>query len=188
MIELEYEKVIASYLSKPIQTKEKTVFTQKEIKKLWKIINEPFVDSVLFLLYTGYRTDQMLSIKKENVDLENGLLIRKNSVIPIHTKIFNLVQNRYYVNSVYLFSNSISNKLSPVNYLNFYWQNIMSNIKANHIPNECRHTFRTELSKFTNDIKAINHLMGRVSRNDYADNHIQKSIDELKSIIELITY
>ena len=175
-------------------SKEKTIFTKDEIASLWNIKNEPYVDSVLFLLYTGYRIGEMLSLRRENVDLEKGILkggnktaAGKNKIVPIHSKIFSIVEARYHNNnSEFLFT--CKGKKYDVNTYRKQWENIMRQINAKHTPHECRHTFRTELSNITNDIKAIDMLMGHVSQNTGIDVYTHKSIGELKNIIELITY
>ena len=175
-------------------SKEKTIFSKEEITTLWNIKNEPYVDSVLFLLYTGYRIDEMLSLRRENVDLEKGILkggnktaAGKNKIIPIHSKILPIVESRYYNNnSEFLFS--FKGKKYCIETYRKQWENIMKQINARHTPHECRHTFRTELSNITNDIKTIDLLMGHVSQNTGIDVYTHKSIDELKNIIELITY
>ena len=64
----------------------------------------------------------------------------------------------------------------------------MGRIGENHTPHECRHTLRTELSRVTLDIKAINLLIGHISNDTGIDIYTHKSIGELKNIIKLITY
>lgn len=177
-----------------VVSKEKNTFTRDEISALWDIAEEPYVDSVLFLLYTGYRIDEMLSLRRENVDLEREILkggnktaAGKNKVIPIHSKIYSIVKNRYNHTSDYIFGiNDI--KMTDTYYRASCWSDVMKRIGAQHTPHECRHTFRTELSRVTLDIKAINLLMGHVSNDTGIDVYTHKSIDDLKNIIELITY
>ena len=64
----------------------------------------------------------MLSLCWENVDLESGILkggnktaAGKNKVIPIHSKIYSIVKNRYDCTSDYLFGLN-NNKTTDIYY------------------------------------------------------------------------
>mgnify|MGYP002229668670 CR=1 FL=1 len=56
--------------SEPIPETTKEVFTDKEISRLWENQNLPWVDSILFFIYTGFRISEMLSLRTANVDLK----------------------------------------------------------------------------------------------------------------------
>lgn len=51
---------------------ERRIYTHEEIEKLWNNLAEnKWIDSILFMLYTGFRVSEMLELKIENIDLEN---------------------------------------------------------------------------------------------------------------------
>jgi len=86
-------------------------FSEQEIKTMWQRQEQPWVDSVLFLLYTGFRISEMLDLRKENVNLEVGTIMGgtktkagKNRVVPIHSKIRHIVEARLKEDGEYLFS------------------------------------------------------------------------------------
>ena len=58
----------------PAPETNKSPFTEEEIQTMWQNQNSPWVDSVLFLLYTGFRISEMLDLRTENVNLENGTM------------------------------------------------------------------------------------------------------------------
>lgn len=49
---------------------ERQPFTKKEIQKLWDNIDVEWVDTVIIFLYTGFRISELLSIKIEDVHLD----------------------------------------------------------------------------------------------------------------------
>ena len=87
--------------SAPIPETTKQIFTDEEVNRLWQNQNINYVDSILFLLYTGFRISEMFDLKIENIDIKNQTMIGgikteagKNRIVPIHSKIFHIVQNR----------------------------------------------------------------------------------------------
>lgn len=107
-------------------TKERVPFTEEEIKKLWTMLDVPFVDSVLIFIYTGFRINELLKIKKEQVNLTDGYIksgiktkAGKDRIVPIHHKIFPLVKNIYDKDDYYFL------KIDETTY-RIHWQNIMN--------------------------------------------------------------
>lgn len=95
----------------PIPETKKVPFTDKEVKALWKIQNQEWVDSVLVLLYSGFRIGELLTLESDNIDLDAGTFkggiktkAGKDRIVPIHSKIVQLVQNRKAQGNKYLFS------------------------------------------------------------------------------------
>lgn len=54
----------------PIPETSKAPFTDEKVNNLWKIQEQEWVDSVLFLMYTGFRISEMLSAESGNVDMD----------------------------------------------------------------------------------------------------------------------
>lgn len=48
------------------------VMTRQKINRLWSIADEPNVDTVLILLYTGLRVGELLQLKTKDVHLKQG--------------------------------------------------------------------------------------------------------------------
>lgn len=85
----------------PVPPTQKQPFTDDEVNTVWKYQNEPWVDSVLVFLYSGWRISELLSMKKSDVDLHAGTMkggtktkAGKDRVVPIHSKIRPLVESR----------------------------------------------------------------------------------------------
>ena len=79
---------------------------------LWDNLELRGAKEVLILIYTGFRASEFLQIKKENIDFLNwtirgGLKTEagKDRLVPIHSKILELVKNRVDSNNEYLIVN-----------------------------------------------------------------------------------
>ncbi len=145
------DKCPRSYSSAPSAPETtKQPFTLEEVEKLWTISKQDWVDSILILIYMGWRISELLSIKSTDIDLINNTIIGgtktksgKNRIVPIHSRILPLIQNRVQQNNTYLFGNTDK----ACNKITYYriWYKIMQQLHLTHTPHECRHTFRTLL-------------------------------------------
>ena len=179
--------------SAPIPETTKQIFTDEEVNRLWQNQNINYVDSILFLLYTGFRISEMFDLKIENIDIKNQTMIGgikteagKNRIVPIHSKIFHIVQNRLKQSkSGYLFECN-DKKLKSSCYRRS-WANIMKILEMKHTPHECRHTFRSRLDSVGANKVCIDKIMGHKSEGTGERVYTHKSIEEKKKNIELIT-
>ncbi len=178
----------------PVTPKEKTPFTDAEVQALWKIKDEQWVDSVLFLLYTGFRISEMFGLETANIDLKEMTMCGgvkttagKNRIVPIHPDIQNIVKRRVKQGSKYLFPNHgdvilVRNTFAP------HWDEVMKKIGASHTPHETRHTFRSKLDSAGANKKCIDLLMGHKSKDVGERVYTHKSISELTDAIKLLSY
>ena len=179
--------------SDPIPETKKEIFTDEEVSRLWENQNFPWVDSVLFFLYTGFRISEMIDLRTETVNLQEWTLTGgtktaagKNRLIPIHSKIQSIVQKRFEQSkSGYLFEYN-GKKLNQTQYREF-WAAIMEALKMDHTPHECRHTFRSRLDSAGANKVCIDRLMGHKSKGTGERVYTHKNIEELRLNIELIT-
>ncbi len=94
--------------SESVPETSKVPFTEEEIVRLWSMAGEPWVDSVLVFLYTGFRISELLAVRCEDVDLKQKTIkggtktsAGKNRLVPIHPRILPLVVAR--LGGAYLF-------------------------------------------------------------------------------------
>jgi len=178
--------------SSPIPETKKQIFTDDEIALLWQNQSTPWVDSILFLLYTGFRISEMLDLKIDNIDMTAQTITGgtkteagKNRIVPIHSKILHIVQHRIEQSqNGYLFENK-GKKLTT--YYRHFFNNIMSQFNMNHTVHECRHTFRSRLDTAGANKVCIDRMMGHKSADTGERIYTHKTIQELKTNIELIT-
>lgn len=177
--------------SEPIPETSKVPFTDDEVNALWKISGEPWVDSVLVFLYSGWRISELLGMKREDVDIEAGTMkggvktkAGKNRVVPIHSKVFEFVKRRYDEGNEYLFSYN-GKQVSASQYY-IFWGGIMEAIGATHTVHETRHTFRTRLDSVNANKVCIDRIMGHSGGGTGEKVYTHKTLEELKTTIELI--
>lgn len=178
--------------SEAIPETSKEIFTDDEVSRCWDNQNLPWVDSILFFLYSGYRISEMLALKVENIDLEQKIMVGgtktaagKNRVVPIHSKIQGIVQKRIEQSKAgYLFEYE-GKKCSQSKYREI-WADVMGKLQISHTPHECRHTFRSRLDSAGANKVCIDRLMGHKSKGTGERVYTHKNIDELRLNIELI--
>ncbi|MDR2045203.1 MAG: tyrosine-type recombinase/integrase [Clostridium sp.] len=178
--------------SEPIPETSKKPFTDDEIERLWAIQNEPWVDSVLVFLYTGFRISELLDLKCADVDLEQGTIkggtktrAGKDRLVPVHSRIAEFVHRRVLEGGQYLFPLN-GHKCATSQYYAI-WGGIMERINAQHTVHECRHTFRSRLDSAGANKRCIDLIMGHKSKDVGERVYTHKTIQELKDAIELIT-
>lgn len=178
-------KNYAAYIVLPkADKKEKEIFTDADIKKLWNNKDMPLVDTVLILIYTGMRIGEMLKLTRFDVNLEKqtitgGLKTEagKNRVIPIHQKILPFIQARY----------AAGERLFPMTYSN-YTEGFKASMDAldikNKTPHCTRHTFATLMARNGADAKALQKIIGHANYSTTADIYTHLGIADLKKAIE----
>ena len=176
----------------PIPDTQKTPFSDEEVRIMWQIQDMAWVDSVLFLLYSGFRISEMLDLRSENVNLDAGTVTGgtktnagKDRIVPIHSKVRSIVEHRLSAGNEYLFPNE-GKRCSDTTYRAF-WHKIMKAANIQHTPHDCRHTFRSRLDSAGANKKCIDLMMGHKSKDVGERVYTHKTIDELKAAIELVT-
>ena len=175
----------------PIPPSNKVPFTEEEIQALWAISEREWVDSVLFLLYTGFRISEMLTLENNNVDLDQMVMkggiktkAGKDRLVPIHPKIKAFVQKHKEEGNRFLFSYK-GKKMSPSQYYVF-WNDIMKQLHTHHTPHECRHTFRSRLDSAGANKVCIDLMMGHKSKEVGERVYTHKTVQELMDAICLL--
>lgn len=166
-------------------------FTDDEIQALWKIKDRPWVDTVLIYLYSGFRLNELLTMKTNQINLKDktftgGIKTKngKDRIIPIHSRILPFVEKPVKQGNEYLFSLN-GKKISLSQYYKF-WNDIMKQISAEHTPHEARHTFETNLDNAGGNKKCIDLLMGHKSKDVGNRIYNHKTLDQLRTTIELL--
>lgn len=170
----------------------RTPFTPEEISRLWEHQAEPWVDSVLIFLYSGWRISELLALTPDDVDLEAGTMkggtktaAGKNRIVPIHSKIRPLVKVRLADAGPRLIC--YQGKCVPVSTYRSLWSGVMKRLDMNHVPHECRHTFESRLDSAGGNRRCIDLLMGHTSKDIGNRVYNHKTISELQKTIELLT-
>lgn len=168
-------------------------FSRQKINRLWAHINDPGVDTVLILLYTGMRVGEMLALQKAEVNLRQGYIrITKSKTvsgirtIPIHHRIFPLITNRIKSPGLYLIADSEGR---PYDYSRYciLWREVMHSIKADgHTTHDCRHTVATLLDNAGANETAKRRILGHAGGDVTERVYTHKGIRQLRKCIELL--
>lgn len=167
-------------------------FTDEQVDALWAIKDEPWVDSVLIYMYTGFRLNELLGMKVEHINLDEEYFRHgsktasgKDRIVPIHPRIMPFVKKRISEGNEYLFSDE-GKKVYQVKYYKF-WDEIMIKINTEgKTPHECRHTFRTWLDNVNGNRKCIDLLMGHKSSDIGNRTYNHKTLKQLRDTILLL--
>lgn len=169
-------------------------FTDMEIQSLFDNVHKmAWIDTVLIMIYSGLRIGELIIIKTSDVDLEQRTIrggiktaAGKNRIIPIHSKIYEFIVNRYNPNNEFLLINDLGKQLKYSNYKREKWEKIMEALDMKHEPHDCRHTFATLMDNAGANKVAIKRIMGHAS-SDITDRvYTHKDLEELRKAIDLI--
>ncbi len=169
-------------------------FTEWEIEKLFDHENIPFVDTILIMIYTGFRVGELFNIRREDVDVQN-MTIRggskieagKNRLVPVHEKIQKYVMDYYLQGHEYLISDADTRKKFNYHmYRNQYFDKIMDMLEMEHLPHDCRHTFATRLSNYGANSTCIKKLIGHSSYTTTEKIYTHKDVAQLRRAISTL--
>lgn len=174
------------------------VYTEDEMRVLWEYAHNLYVDMVLVQCYSGWRPQELLTLKVEDVDLE-GMTFRggmktesgKNRVVPIHSRISDIVRSKYTEScergSVYLFGLGAD---SPMSYMQFSraFNAISDNlgIGSGHRLHDGRTHFVTAAKKYGVDEYAIKYMVGHKISDITEAVYTKRGPDWLREQIEKI--
>lgn len=152
-----------------------------------------FTDTILIMIYTGFRVGELLDLKTENIKLEEGIMIGglkteagKDRIIPIHNKILPLIKNLYNPKNEFFIINSKGQQMKYSNYRREKFDVVMKKLGMNHSPHECRHTFATLMSNADANSVAITKIMGHENYGLTKKVYTHKDVEELKKAVDSI--
>lgn len=139
-------------------------YSPEELEVLWSKAGNPLADFTLIQCYSGFRPGELLAIKKNNICLEDHLMVGGlktkagiNRIVPIHPKIKPIIER-------YLQIGNEDTLIYNISYKPFYklFVKEMPNIIGNtsHKPHDGRKTFATLAKRNNLDEYAIKHIMG----------------------------
>lgn len=191
-------KVSFVEVGKKIKILERKIFTKEEIGILWKNINSAeeycqYIYIVLILLYTGMRIGELQNLKNEDIDLENRIIKIKASkteagvrVIPISSKIYDLVKKHVNLEQEYFVKGDTTLKLSYSTFKPRFQKLLKKLGIQEHTIHDTRHTFATMLNNADANSTTITKLIGHVNFNTTENIYTHKDTDELRKTIKLL--
>lgn len=180
-------------LGTKVKKRKRTIFSPEEIKLLWKNSNEPWVDTILILIYTGLRISELLELKKENFNMKELYFIGglktdagRDRIIPIHKDIVKLIENRLNTPGEYLIMNDLGVKTKYSNYKREKFEVIMKNLGMQHDIHDTRHTFASMLDNLAANDVSVNKLMGHANSTIRKEVYTHKTLENLRETINMI--
>jgi integrase len=178
-------------------------YTDKEIQLLWENINNyEWVDAILIQCYSGWRPKELELLEIANINLDEHTMSGgvktvsgKNRVVPIHSKIYDLVKNRYdqavLSGSKYLFC-AKPQKGTNWKFTNSRYCICLEMLKKDlgfneaHAPHDGRAHFITMAKKYKVDEYAIKRIVGHKIDDITEETYTTRSFDWLREEIERI--
>jgi len=204
---LVYEEIIEinplSNIKPLIENKEikKEEYSEEELQEIFNSdIEKEYLNMCKVALYTGFRIEEVLSIKKENIkdnliylDLEDTISKKHKRIMPIHNNIQKIIQNqKKYNKGDFLFfdGNSPAEVKNVGKRLNRRLKKIINN------PYKSFHSFRKNFSQELEintkaEDKIKKYLMGHTLNKDITHtvyNRSKINIDKLFDCISQITF
>lgn len=142
------------------------VFSKEEIDQLWKETDGYYSTFFLFLIYTGLRLEEALSLKKEDVHLDErylDVIASKTAAgvrqVPIAEKVVPIVKALANTDSRFLIKGERAERITKANiYKPYYWKKISHGL--DHTPHDARHTCASLLADAGVDERIVRAIIG----------------------------
>ena len=168
-----------------------SVFTEEEIKMLWKHSDEEIGRMLLILIYTGMRIGELLQLSKDDVHLDECYMVGgskteagRDRVIPIHQDVLPLVKAQLGNNKWF-----VQTRLgSPVNYSNLSPKAnaYMEKLGMNHKFHDARKTAVSLMHSAGIPMESIMIIVGHAGYDVTTKVYLYKNIHELVSTINKV--
>lgn len=194
---MKYDIIIknpVSYINigKHEKVREASIFTHEEISILWKhqlLIN---VDTILILIYTGLRINELLELKKENVYIDERYIVAgskteagKDRLIPLHRELMPLIKRRFRESENYLIE--FKGKNTTYNsYKKRFYEILKTLSLEEHRIHDTRHTFATIINNTNANSTSIKNIIGHSDFKMTEKVYTHKDKEELQKAIDLI--
>lgn len=157
------------------------VFTDEEIEALWK--GNIYEKIPLLMIYTGLRIDELLSLRREDVD--TCFHVRKAKTpagvrdVPIPSKIRPVVDEWLAKGTDYLITTKRGCAIDYASLRRRYWS-------SSHKPHDCRHTCATKLAEAGIDRRVINAILGHKGKDLAEEVYTHIGYETMLSALEKI--
>lgn len=179
------QKNQASFLTAEGKEKDtKTVFSVEEKNKLWALKDNTVSEIIIVLLHTGMRINELLTLEKETVFIEEQYFIGGSKTeagidrtIPICDKILPIVKKWHSNNKKFL----IEHRGREFKYHTFlkHYNPLMDELKMKHTLHETRHTFISDLDTLNVNKSTIKAIVGHAGDDVTEKVYTHKELTEL---------
>lgn len=186
---------LCNAVKSPRPLKENIPFSEEELNKLWENITFPFADMVLIGVYSGWRPQELATLKIEDIDLENKTMrgglktdAGRNRIVPIHSKIFPLIENLYDQNNKFLFNDEAGQQGTSMTYDKYRrrFNKINAKFGFKHRPHETRHTFITMAKESQVNDYVLKLIVGHAIEDVTEKVYTHRTLEQLAAEMEKI--
>lgn len=171
-------------------------FSIKQVATLFKYVDEdPFIETVLMLIFTGCRIREFLNIKREDIHMTDRYFIvtesktkaGRNRMVPINKKMMKYFRKRLRAKSDYLIHDARGRKVEYSEYSTKF-RNLMKRFGWEGMsPHCCRHTCASLLYSAGAETQTIKRILGHVQGSEVTERvYIHIQLADLHKAIDLI--
>lgn len=167
-------------------------FSRDEVDLLWKHSGDSSIQIILIMFYTGMRIEELLSMKTENVHLEEIYMIGGvktsagiNRIIPISQKILPFIQHLYNSRNSYLLVHD-SKRYSRADFMKAFWDPAMNLLGMKHLPHDTRYTCATMMDRANVNENSKKTILGHSKEGVTNKIYVEKDLQDLLTAIDMI--
>ena len=183
-------------LGKNESDKRRKPFSIKQVATLFNYVDEePFIETVLMLIFTGCRIREFLNIKREDIHMSDRYFIvtesktkaGRNRMVPINKKMMKYFRKRLRAKSDYLIHDARGRKIEYSEYSTKF-RNLMKRFGWDGMsPHCCRHTCASLLYSAGAETQTIKRILGHVQGSEVTERvYIHIQLADLHKAIDLI--
>lgn len=186
-------KNYAGFIVLPKKEKaERGVFSELEIQKLFDNDEDPWAQTILILIHTGFRVTEMLKLTRFNVDFKRNILTGgikteagTNRAVPMHPKILPYIKAWYDRGGETLICAPKGGALGAANYRNRFYTPTLERLGIRPLtPHCCRHTCATRLAAVGVPPILIKQIMGHANYSTTANIYTHPDFDAMQDAIK----
>ena len=158
-------------------------FSEKELSWLWRNKENPTIEMLLIMSYSGFRISAYSTMK---INLKEGYFqggiktnAEKNRIVPIHSAILPLVERRLQRDGALM---NITTRA-----FRSAMKTALKSLEIQHTPHDCRHTFSMLCEKYGVREADRKRLLGHSFGNDITNGiYGHRTLEELRAEVEKI--
>lgn len=200
IVEKDYAQLCDS-VKRPAPQIVRIPFSDQEILSLWEHLEVPFADMVLIGIYSGWRPQELATLKAANVDLESRTFVGglktdagRNRLVPIPDQIFDLVEKNYNqaieMNSKYLFNDPDGQQGTYLTYDKYRkrFLKVMARLNLEHKPHDTRHTYITKAKEANMNEYLLKLIVGHEIHDVTEKVYTHRTVEDLRKAMDMISW
>lgn len=175
-IKKNYAKNLKVHMDRPETTR--TAFSREDINTFWSLADtNPNIRIVLMLIYSGVRIQELLNLRKEDVDIEKQYFKVRASktsagirIVPIADKVLPFWEDYMKESKCeYVICTPEGEQMTYDNYRKRYWHPLMEKLNMHYTIHETRHTCNSLLIMSDCNPTIRKKIMGHKSQMDIGE-------------------